>query len=126
MSKLMPDDEIKTIHSQHSTSNQYLVAISIALFGPFCFQKYPGCVHELIKLGWFVNKVVQAGPAGPPPLCLLEPRQSPELGAHPPRLNVLFAEIQAFRKVQLELGLHVELLGLQCLLDVWIIPLKND
>ena len=96
--------------------------IIIALLGPFCFQKQPGSVHELIKLGWFVNKMVEAGPAGPP---LLQPRQCPELGAHPPRLNVLFAEIQTFGKVQLELGLHGELLGLQCLVDIWIIPLKN-
>ena len=95
------------------------------LLGTFCFQKEPGRVHELIKLGWFVNKVVQAGPAGPPPLALLKPRQCPELGAHPPRLHVLFAEIQAFRKIQLELGLHVEFLGLQCLLDIWMIPLKK-
>ena len=74
----MPDDEIKTnsltsfnFHVHVDNALQYSVSFIVALLLTFCFQKQPGCVHQLVKLCWFVDKVVQAGPAGPPALLLL-------------------------------------------------------
>ena len=38
--------------------------VCFLFFFPFSHEQHPGHVSELLQFGWFVNEVVQAGPAG--------------------------------------------------------------